>query len=152
MTVRIIAGPDAGPYASLLGAIHAESLTTGWSADDIGRLLALPGAFVAVASEDVPCGFALARTAADEAEIVTLAVVPGRRRRGIGRALVEGVLAEARRRDCRSVFLEVAADNEAARRLYQGCAFREVGRRPHYYSRPSGPAVDAAIMRRDACE
>ncbi len=150
MNLQVVDGGDAGSHAPLLGAIHLGSFDAGWGKEEIGRLVALPGSFVVVASiEQSPFGFVLVRTAADEAEIITLAVLPDRRRRGVGRSLVEAALAEIRRRGCRAMFLEVACDNEPAQRLYQACAFREVGRRRRYYARGSEPPVDAVIMRRD---
>ena len=62
------------------------------------------------------------------------------RRRGIGRALLDWSEAEAGRRRIGSVVLEVAADNEAARRLYGATGFIRVGARPRYYRR--GRRVD----------
>lgn len=44
------------------------------------------------------------------------------------------------------LFLEVAEDNAAARALYDRLGFEPAGRRPRYYSRPNGPAVDALLL------
>jgi ribosomal-protein-alanine N-acetyltransferase len=80
-----------------------------------------------------------------EAEIVTIAVRPGVRGQGVGRLLLNGVLAEAVRRGAVELFLEVAEPNTAARALYAGVAAREVGRRPRYYA----DGTDALVMRID---
>ncbi len=74
---------------------------------------------------------------AGEAEVLTLAVRPAARRRGIGRALVEAAatLAEA---SAAAMFLEVAADNPGAVALYAQTGFEIVGRRPGYYGRAGG--------------
>lgn len=113
-----------------------------WGADAIALQLGLPGAFGWISEAG---GMILARTAADEAEVLTLAVEPGARRQGIGRALVQQALVTARQRGAGMMFLEVAADNGAARALYGSLQFAEVGRRPGYY--PGG--TDALVLCRD---
>jgi ribosomal-protein-alanine N-acetyltransferase len=65
---------------------------------------------------------------------------------GVGSELLRQLLAEAKRRDCTEVFLEVRADNTRAQRLYRWWGFAEVGIRRSYYQ-PSG--MDAIVMRRD---
>ncbi len=87
----------------------------------------------------------LARAAADEAEILTLGVVPTARRRGLGRALLDAAKAEAARRGARAVFLEVSTHNAAARRLYLASGFVEAGLRRRYYADGS----DALLLRAD---
>jgi len=86
-------------------------------------------------------GYLLARTIAGETEILNLAVLPGARRAGLGRRLLEIGLAEAAGAGARSVYLEVRESNEAARRLYEGAGFRPVGLRPGYYRRPRENAL-----------
>lgn len=91
-------------------------------------------------------GFVLARAAAGEAEILTLAVLPPARRRGLGQALVSGAMALAIvRAQAEAMFLEVAEGNAGALALYRGLGFAEVGRRKRYY--PDG--ADALVLRRD---
>ncbi|MGH7671595.1 MAG: ribosomal protein S18-alanine N-acetyltransferase [Gemmatimonadales bacterium] len=93
-------------------------------------------------------GYVVARHAADEGEILNLAVAPAWHQRGVGRALVARVLAALAGRGVTQVFLEVRASNVAARALYEGAGFREVGRRARYYRRPLEDAVvlQAAIV------
>lgn len=140
----------AGPaQAEVMAALHGACFSEGWPASAILDLLGMPGAFALLAQEGgEPTGFILCRTAADESEIVTLAVRPDRRRRGVARRLVEASLAEAAARGAERMFLEVAADNEAARVLYKALGFAEVGRRKGYYARPGGPALDALVLSR----
>jgi [ribosomal protein S18]-alanine N-acetyltransferase len=97
--------------------------------------------------DDALGGFILARDLGGEAEILTLGVLPRTRRLGVGRALLDAVMAEAGRRRLGSVVLEVAADNAAARLLYGATGFVRVGMRPRYYRRDHG-AIDALILRR----
>jgi [ribosomal protein S18]-alanine N-acetyltransferase len=70
---------------------------------------------------------------ADEVHITNIAVHPGHRRRGIGRALLTYVVEEARRVQARSIGLEVRPSNREARTLYDSFGFRVVGRRKGYY-------------------
>ena len=80
-----------------------------------------------------------------EAEIHTIGVDPAHQRRGIGRALLRGLLTVADELEA-VVFLEVRTDNKAARALYETEGFAVVGLRKRYY-RPSG--ADAHTMRRE---
>jgi ribosomal-protein-alanine N-acetyltransferase len=91
-------------------------------------------------------GFILLRVAADEAEVLTLAVWPEARRAGVGLRLVEAGAVEAAARGAERLFLEVADDNAAALALYARCGFREAGRRRAYYARPDGSRRDALLL------
>lgn len=91
---------------------------------------------------------AMGRVILDEAEILTLAVLPESRRKGIGHALVEALLAECKKLGAEEVFLEVAISNVAAQQLYRNLGFSEIGRRSAYYRQESGQLEDAISMRR----
>src|SRR5262249_13192140 len=80
------------------------------------------------------------------AEILTLGVLPRFRRRGVGRSLLAAVTDRLARAGGARLLLEVAADNVAAQALYRDAGFLEVGRRPGYYQRASGQAVDALLL------
>jgi ribosomal-protein-alanine N-acetyltransferase len=128
--------------------VHAKAFDNAWTAADIARLMHILGGFALIAEEEGVVGFILARTVAGEAEILTLAVAPWARRRGVASALVEAAVSEARRRGAHAVFLEVAADNPAALALYQGAGFAQAGLRRAYYGRSGAPAADALVLRR----
>jgi ribosomal-protein-alanine N-acetyltransferase len=83
---------------------------------------------------------------ADEAEILTVGVVPEGRRQGTARRLIAALLDAARAGGAADVFLEVRVDNEAARALYESEGFASIGMRPGYYD--SG-RVDAVVMHRE---
>ena len=83
---------------------------------------------------------------ADEVHITNIAVRPDRRRRGLGRMLLGGILDEARQRRIRQVVLEVRPSNAEARTLYESFGFRVVGRRRGYYY---DTGEDALIMESD---
>jgi [ribosomal protein S18]-alanine N-acetyltransferase len=132
--------------AALLSEMHAESFPANqaWGASAITLMLGLPGHFGLLAiQQDEPLGFALGRVQADQAEILTIAVRPGARGQGIGRALLNALLAEAAKRGALDLFLEVAEPNMAARALYAGAGAKEVGRRRRYYA----DGADALVLR-----
>ena len=134
-----------------MARVHAASFDTPWGAGDIRALLTGPGDFgflVRDPAHQAIVAFILARLAADEAEVQTLAVDPAHRRRGLGQGLVDAVALHAVSAGANSLFLEVASDNAAALSLYSRAGFAEVGRRPAYYRRRDG-AADALVLRRD---
>ncbi|MFC5749099.1 ribosomal protein S18-alanine N-acetyltransferase [Actinomadura rugatobispora] len=90
-------------------------------------------------------GYAGLAAAGGQADVQTIGVLPGRRGTGLGAALLTELLDEAGRRGSEEVFLEVRADNDPARRLYERFGFERVGIRKSYYQ-PSG--ADAIVMRR----
>jgi [ribosomal protein S18]-alanine N-acetyltransferase len=144
-TLRSVALADA----QVLSALHVDGPDGAWSADAYARLLVLPGTFGQLATAPspegpVPVGFVLARAVADEAEILNINVAREWRGRGVGRALLEAVMASAR--DARRMLLEVAEGNAPAISLYHACGFRPVGRRIGYYARPGGSREDALIL------
>ena len=128
--------------APALAALHAAAFAPpeAWSADAIGLMLAMPGAY---GFWRPAAGLVLARVAADEAEVLTIAVVPAARRQGLGAALLHAALARALAMGARAMFLEVAASNQAALALYTGLGFTGVGQRQHYY----GQGQDALVLR-----
>ncbi|MET8367214.1 ribosomal protein S18-alanine N-acetyltransferase [Micromonospora sp. NPDC005194] len=103
---------------------------------------------VATDTDGTLLGYAgLAGAPPDEVWVQVIAVRRDVQRRGVGRVLLEELLAEAARRDARSTLLEVAVDNVAAQRLYAMYGFEPIGVRRGYYQ-PSN--TDALVMRRDA--
>jgi ribosomal-protein-alanine N-acetyltransferase len=152
--------PASAADAPTLAALQSESFEDQWSPGAVVDLLAMPGAFaliaeLGIAERDIaelgwaPRGFVLARAAAGEGEILSIAVHASARRQGLGRILAEAALKEAASRGAEAMFLEVAVDNGAARGLYTALGFAETGRRPAYYSRGAGAAVDALILKMD---
>jgi [ribosomal protein S18]-alanine N-acetyltransferase len=149
---RLLAGApptfsEAGPRdTAAISALHAGSFRRGWDEDEVYRLL-LDGAVVAhrVMLRRVLVGFIMSRMAADEAEILSVAIAPARRGRGLSRPLLDFHLRSLAGRGAKAVFLEVDEQNEPARRLYARAGFREVGRRQGYYQ--SG--ATALVLRRD---
>jgi ribosomal protein S18 acetylase RimI-like enzyme len=116
----------------------------------MARLVAMPGASALIAaSQGEPCAFVIVRKAADEAEILTLGTRPFARRRGAARSLINALNTSLLHNGTKSLFIEVAASNEAALRLYQSLGFIAAGNRRRYYEIPGGTPEDAIVMRRD---
>ena len=114
----------------------------------MAKVLAIAGFFGRMAWEDGQlAGFALALDLGGECEILSLGVLPRLRRAGIGSALLGSVCEEALQRGAQCIFLEVGADNTAARALYAAQGFAQISRRLNYYRRTAG-LVDALVLRR----
>jgi len=129
-------------HVAPLAAIHGEAFPPreAWGEDAIALQLAMPGVFGMLHPRG---GMILARVTADEAEVLTLAVAPAVRRQGVAGALLAGAMAAAREQGARTMVLEVAIGNTAARALYERAGFVEAGRRPRYYA----DGGDALILR-----
>jgi ribosomal-protein-alanine N-acetyltransferase len=144
--------PIRAARAADVDAIHAievSSFTDPWKRVGFRDLILAGAATVVVATDaaDTPIGFGILVSAADEAEIANVAVAPEARRRGIGAALVDHLLAAAERGGAAAIYLEVRESNAAARSLYRGKGFSDVSRRRGYYRLPD---EDAIVMRRPA--
>jgi len=127
-----------------LAALHArcfDRTPPPWSSAAFAAACAAPETILLTDCD----AFLLGRTAAGEAELLTLAVAPEARRHGLARRLCQRFADAARARGAQRAFLEVAADNAAARALYAACGWREVGLRRRYYA----GMVDALTLRLD---
>jgi ribosomal-protein-alanine N-acetyltransferase len=132
--------------AASIAALHAASFRRGWGEDEVYALLtdnAVVGHRAKVRRALV--GFIMSRAAADEAEILSVAIAPAWRGRGLSRPLLDFHLRALAGRGVGAIFLEVDEHNAAALRLYEGAGFRQVGQRRGYYA-GSGTAL---ILRRD---
>jgi ribosomal-protein-alanine N-acetyltransferase len=124
----------------------ATFVSDAWSSELMRGELANAHTYYLVAEGAAIEGYAglLAPVGAGQADIQTIAVVESARGRGLGRTLMNALLSEARSRGASEVFLEVRADNPAARGLYESLGFEQIDVRRNYYQ-PDG--VDAVIMR-----
>ncbi len=129
-----------------MAALHTICFITPkpWAAAEFQSLLSSPLCFSLIEAE----GFLIGRAVAGEAELLTLAVAPQARRRGMGAKLVTRFLYQARLRGAEDAFLEVSAENVAAIALYGKAGFTIAGRRRAYYCAPDGTTADALILRR----
>lgn len=123
----------AGPaHAAALAAIHAAAFPPGeaWREADFAAQLRLPGVAGLIHPQG---GLILIRVAADEAEVLTLGVVPPARRRGIGCALLKAAMKRASVGGAKTIFLEVAETNTPALALYDSLGLTKISRRLAYY-------------------
>ena len=129
-----------------MAALHARVMTTPrpWTAEEFQGLLVSANVF-AVGDRD---GLAIGRAVFDEAELLTLAVDPGQRRKGIGRACLAAFEEVSRARGAGTAHLEVAADNAPAIALYEGSGYVRSGVRAGYYRTPDGRRIDALVYRK----
>ena len=89
-------------------------------------------------------GFAVVQFVVDEASLLNIAVEPTQQKQGIGRLLLDEVLAQASAKKATTVFLEVRASNQRAIQMYQQAGFNEMGLRKNYY--PSANGKEHAVM------
>ncbi len=145
--MKCIIRPASLPQASALAALHNESfLTEGWSLDQVRGSLALTTTKAwAAYNDETPIGFVVCQNVPEETEILTLCVRPEMRRHGIATRLLQHMADEMRGGD-KTILLEVAADNDAARQLYERFGFAVYGTRPNYYKR-GAVTVDAVMYR-----
>ena len=109
-------------------------------------LVARPTRSAIIKSTTPIAGYIVARETAGELHINNVAVRPEFRRRGIGAALLDSVIQEARRRKANTAFLEVRSGNYAAQALYEKCGFRAIAQRANYYSEPREDAVVMSLV------
>jgi ribosomal-protein-alanine N-acetyltransferase len=158
--MRLLRGWFAGPKPAIesastrdagrLAQIHAASFHRGWGEGEFESMLAERNTLVhRLKLGRRVAGFIVSRIGADEAEILSVAIDPRHRGRGLSRDLLLTHLGHLAGRGVRTVFLEVEENNQTARRLYQRAGFATVGRRERYYQQPGGEALNALLMRRD---
>lgn len=135
--------------APALARLHGPSFAHPWSALTFESLISERSVSGHVAEERGIVGFILTRSAADEAEVLSIAVETQHRKAGIGRRLLQAELGWLARRGTATVFLEVEAGNAPALAIYHAAGFVAVGSRPGYYRAKDGSRHDAVMMRVD---
>jgi ribosomal-protein-alanine N-acetyltransferase len=136
--------------ASRLADLHRASFHRGWGESEFEQMLSERNTLVhRLRLGRKIVGFAVSRFGADEAEILSVAVAPGQRGRGLSRQLLLTHLGHLAGHGVRTVFLEVEENNQPARRLYDRAGFAVAGRRERYYREAGGQELNALVMRRD---
>lgn len=127
-----------------VAGIEQISFTMPWSETSFYNEVMRPGSISRVARQgDEIAGYICGSRVLDEGHILTLAVRPEFRRRGIASALIGDMIGKLREEGCRFIFLEVRASNEAARKIYESFSFKLFGFRKDYYK---SPVEDAVLM------
>lgn len=126
-----------------LALLEQGAFSDPWTPEMLTEAMQTRGAvaLVAVDATDRPRASVMARAAADEGEILTIAVSPEVRGQGIGRQLLDAALRQLVGRGARSVWLEVRPSNHAARAMYRSAGFSAAGLRRGYYRRPPEDAL-----------
>ena len=121
--------------AAAMQALEAACFPLPWSEEQC-RAAFGQQAFVAYGLEEagVLQGYISLYQAADELEVLNLAVLPGARRQGLGERLLRTALQEAEKTGINRALLEVRTGNAPAIALYEKCGFVQVGKRPRYYA------------------
>jgi ribosomal-protein-alanine N-acetyltransferase len=151
--VRIVAGTadDLDEVMGVMDAAFGRRFGEAWTRSQLSGILPMTGVSLMLARDSrtgSAIGFSLFRIVADEAELLLIAVLPDRHRRGIGNRLLDQFIENAREEGVRRVHLEVRDGNPAVA-LYDAAGFSPVGRRRNYYQSQSGKRFDAITL---ACD
>ena len=139
---------DLDAVMDVMDSAFGERFGEAWTRSQCAGILPMAGVSLIVAREiegDGVIGFSLARTVADQAELLLLAVAPNRHRQGVGRLLLDDFMHRARVAGVTRVHLEVRDGNRAVE-MYLRAGFTPVGKRSNYYHGAQGNRFDALTL------
>jgi [ribosomal protein S18]-alanine N-acetyltransferase len=146
--MSIAIAPATPDDAQALAALHAGALPPGWPATDFADYATASNRILLKAQEaGALLGLAIVQIAADEAEILSIAVAKEARRRGLGSAMMAACIESCETRSVSTIFLEVAEGNGAALALYARMGFSILSRRADYYQGGRSAPETALVMR-----
>lgn len=143
-------GDDLDAVMEVMESAFGKRYGEAWTRSQCAGIMPMSGirlTLARVSAGSAVVGFALARTVADESELLLIAVDPGHHRQGIGAQLLERFIADAALDNAAHVHLEVRDGNEAIG-LYRRAGFEPVGRRKGYYKGSDGQRYDALTFAR----
>ena len=143
----ILLRPVTSDQAELLTGIHRQCFTNYWNLDAFSDFFTVAGTYALVAESPFPKGMMVYRMLYEQADIITIAVLPEHRRQGIARMLLAEAIRNATEKGCKHMFLDVEDGNNAAISLYEGFGFRHISRRKLYYRQKDGSFTDALVMK-----
>lgn len=143
--------PATGRDADAVAKLHAASFYRGWPRQDIESYIIDPDTptLVACDAKHKVAGFAMLRILGEDVELMTIAVEPKFRGKGLGAALLKACFEDLLMTPSKRMILEVAADNPAAIKLYNKLGFTKISERKGYYARPDGQPATALVMARN---
>jgi ribosomal-protein-alanine N-acetyltransferase len=146
LKIRAVESFDLPVLAALHEACFTARWDQPWTQRAFAEVLQMPGAGACIAAVGAePVGFAVARVAADEAELLLIGVHPEHRRAGHAGMLLEHLVAVLQAAGAARLFLEVAEANAAAIAFYRRAGFEPVGRRAKYYANQDALALVKAL-------
>ncbi len=145
----MIPKPATQADLAAMASVHAQAFDAPWDEAGMATMFSGAGTYAFISVDADPSGMVLCRVIGGEAEVLTLAVPPWTRRRGVGVALMDAAMVEARARGAAVMFLEVDVGNAAAVTLYERLGFARAGLRKAYYDRGANGRADALVMRLD---
>ena len=128
-------------YAKLLAVLHGRCFSVPWSEKEMANLLNLPSTIAWVTEER----FLICSHVLDEMEILTIGIIPEKRKKHLATQLLEDLITYAKENGIHKIFLDVSVNNKAAQGLYAKFGFTQVGVRKAYYTTPKG-AEDALCL------
>lgn len=131
-------------YAQALAEIHRKCFEVYWDEKAFLDLILLPTSVGLVCDK----GFILCSKVLDEAEILTVCVLPDSRRQGIASSLLSQMADELKKQGIKNLFLDVDEQNKSAISLYEKNGFLFVSRRKGYYHTKNGVS-DALIYKKE---
>lgn len=146
---------DLDQLMAVMEASFDPHFREAWTRRQVEESLTLPSTYMLlvnaagknIAEGESAAGFVLARQAADEVELLLIAVLPAHRGKGLGRCLLAQFIESARARSAAKVFLEMRSNNPAER-LYRAAGFEQIGQRKDYYRTLTGATIDALTFAR----
>lgn len=147
--IRPMSAADLNRVLEIAESLHhaprwtASAYRAAMNPDNTPRRIALAAS---APESHAPVGFLVANLIPPEAELETIAVANHAQRRGIGRLLLQALLATLKTEPIKTLTLEARASNQIALNFYQQNGLQEIARRPRYYANPE---EDAILMRLD---
>jgi ribosomal-protein-alanine N-acetyltransferase len=142
---------DLDEVMRIMEAAFGDAYGEAWTRSQCAGILPMSGVSLTLARNAETgelSGFSLVRSVADESELLLIAVMPDRHRRGIGTCLLDRFIEHARARGVGRVHLEVRDGNPAIE-MYRSAGFEQAGRRRNYYRAPNGNRFDALTLVRE---
>jgi len=134
--------PATAHHLPQIAAIESKIFPDPWSVELFAHKIEDPNTIFYIAEDREGIkGYAILQLIAPEAEVINIAVTPSARQQGIGQALLEALLHEAKIQQIETIHLEVRESNQAAKALYNALGFQEIGLRKHYYNNPREHAI-----------
>lgn len=133
--------------AGILTDIHEKCFPRYWNRQAFTDFFAVKDTFAFLVEEgNIPIAMTVYRVALDQADVMTIGVLPQWRRKGIAKMLVEKIIADCSELGVKKLFLEVEDGNEAGLNLYEQSGFKHISRRKLYYKQLDGSLTDALVM------